>query len=247
MRTKYIVLVVLQALLLVGMIGMREVWIARGTRIKLKAITKDPKDLVRGDYAKLHYDMSMFFDDKTEFKGNPGYNDDIYVSLEKGKDDLCRPLSLSVEKPASGTFIRGRVTAAGVNSRWEITIRRDDGKEIKCLQKWVSREERKAIGKTAAVCIDGEGNARDFYVENPDECHKCPQETTSTLGVLESVKEIKYRYLKVEYGIESYFVEEGTGRVIERAPRSSEVLVEISLNRKGKGLITGLFIDGKRY
>jgi uncharacterized membrane-anchored protein len=49
----------------------------------------------------------------------------------------------------------------------------------------------------------------------------------------------------VEYGIESYFVEEGKGKAIESSRDARELRVEVSLRKDGKGIITGLFVNGK--
>jgi uncharacterized membrane-anchored protein len=49
----------------------------------------------------------------------------------------------------------------------------------------------------------------------------------------------------VEYGIENYFVEEGKGRAVESSRNARQLRVEVSLRKDGKGIITGLFVDGK--
>ena len=50
--------------------------------------------------------------------------------------------------------------------------------------------------------------------------------------------------LTVRYGIESYFVPEGQGRVIERA---SDVKVEAAVNGFGDAVIKGLIVDGEPF
>jgi hypothetical protein len=50
----------------------------------------------------------------------------------------------------------------------------------------------------------------------------------------------------VEYGIEHFFVEEGKGRAVERARNARNLRVEVALREDGQGLITGLFLDGRR-
>ena len=64
----------------------------------------------------------------------------------------------------------------------------------------------------------------------------------SIIGGVEEIEETKIRTLMVQYGIESYFVEEGKGGEIESGRNSREMRVEISLRKDGKGIITGLFI-----
>lgn len=246
MRTKYIVLVVLQALLLVGMIGMKQLWIARGERIKLKTVPVDPRDIFRGDYARLRYDISSLDLDSLNCKDTFKNNDKVYVTMKKSDKDYYEAASVSLKKPAGGLFLQGRTKyGARTNSRWEVKLKDESGEIRSFHPQWFYGIKK---GDTAILCIDKQGNVQNSMKENTEYPQKCYGEgVVNVKGVIEDVIETKYQLLDVEYGIESYFVEEGAGRVIERAPRSSEVLVEISLNRKGKGLITGLFIDGKRY
>ncbi len=246
MRTKYIVLVILQALLLVGMIGMKQVWIARGEKIKLKTVPVDPRDIFRGDYARLNYDISSLDLDSLGCKDTFKRNDKVYVTLKKSEKDYYEAASASLKKPAGGIFLQGR-SKYGVrsNSRWEVKLKDESGEIHVFYLQWFYGIKK---GDTALFCLDKQGRVQNAMKENTEYPQKCYGEgVVSVKGIIEDVIETKYQLLDVEYGIESYFVEEGAGRVIEGAPRSSEVLVEISLNRKGKGIITGLFIDGRRY
>jgi uncharacterized membrane-anchored protein len=49
--------------------------------------------------------------------------------------------------------------------------------------------------------------------------------------------------LAVTYGLESYFVPEGKGRLIERSERP--VVVEVSVDRDGRAVIRRLLVDGQ--
>ena len=64
-------------------------------------------------------------------------------------------------------------------------------------------------------------------------------------GTVEEIKEKKTRTLHVEYGIESYFVEEGKGREVESGRGDRELRVEVSLRKDGKGMITALLMGGE--
>lgn len=48
---------------------------------------------------------------------------------------------------------------------------------------------------------------------------------------------------RVEYGIESYFVQEGTGRKYEDAVRSRTLIAELRVNRDGTAALHGLKIE----
>lgn len=244
MRTKYIILVALQALLLVGMIGMREVWIAKGEKVVLKTTPVDPRDIFRGDYARLRYDISTLDFDSIGCKESFGNKSKVFVSLKKNEKGIFEPSAASSKMPTGGVFIAG-IARYGqrTNSKWEVKLKAEDGTLQTLHPQWFSGFKK---GDVVVFCLDKQDNVQNFFKENEQYPQKCYTEK-SVKGVIEDVIETKYQLLDVEYGIESYFVEEGAGRVIETAPRSKEVTVEVSLNKKGKGLITGLFIDGKRY
>jgi uncharacterized membrane-anchored protein len=50
--------------------------------------------------------------------------------------------------------------------------------------------------------------------------------------------------LAVEYGIESYFVPEGSGHIIESA---SDVKVRVAIDSSGNAVIKGLLVDGEPF
>ncbi len=94
-------------------------------------------------------------------------------------------------------------------------------------------------------CLDERGNITHFFKADADYKPRCRGRSLS--GLVEKINEIKFRTLQVEYGIESYFVEEGKGRAIESSRNSRELRVEVSLRKDGKGIITALFVDGKLF
>jgi uncharacterized membrane-anchored protein len=244
MRTKYIIIVALQALLLVGMIGMREVWISSGEKIKLKTVPVDPRDIFRGDYARLRYDISSLNLNTMNCPDTFNKNDKVYVTLKKGEKDYCEAVSVSSKKPSGGIFIMGKARyPSRSESKWEVKLKDEAGAVRSFHVPWFYDMKK---GAPAIVCLDKQDNVVSFFKENAQYPQKCYSEKT-VKGSVEEAIETKYKIVDVEYGIESYFVEEGAGRVIETAPRSKEVVVEVSLNKKGQGLITGLYIDGKKF
>jgi uncharacterized membrane-anchored protein len=52
--------------------------------------------------------------------------------------------------------------------------------------------------------------------------------------------------LRMRYGIESYFVQEGHGRALEKQAREGKVAAVISVGHDGQAAIKGLMINGKR-
>jgi uncharacterized membrane-anchored protein len=240
MRSKFIFFVLLQVALLVGIIAYRQYWVATGEKVLLRTAPVDPRDLFRGDYVSLRYDISTIdlgaLDVKESFKPN----EKIYVILEKNPDNSFSAKSVSKELPAGKKFIQGRVQYERPSSKWEVLVK-DDSQNLHELKPPWFRDIKK--GDRVTFCIDERGNIVNFYKEDADYKHKCRGQSLS--GFIEEIKETKSRTLQVEYGIESYFVEEGKGRAIESSRNARELRVEVSLRKDGKGIITGLFLDGK--
>jgi hypothetical protein len=118
---------------------------------------------------------------------------------------------------------------------------KDDSENLHELKpQWFEGVKR---GDRITFCLDERGIVLHFYKEDADYRPKCRGQSLS--GTIEGIKEMKSRVLNVEYGIESYFVEEGRGRAIESSRNARELRVEVSLRKDGKGMITGLFVDGK--
>lgn len=240
MRFKFIVFVLLQALLLIGIIAYRDHWVSTGERIILKTVPVDPRDIFRGDYVRLDYEITNLDLDKLSFKEKFSVNEKIFVKLLKSDDSTYRPVSVSKEIPSEGTFIQGRVRYyMPVALRWEISLKDDTGNIHTLIPRWNPNIKK---GERLTFCLGRMNTIQNYY---KDDAQYKPQCSTKTLaGIIEDTKEFKLRQAVVEYGIESYFVEEGQGRKIETARNAQELRVEVSLRKDGKGIITGLILDG---
>lgn len=98
--------------LLFGFIGFKEYTLRTGTEILLKLRPVDPRDLFRGDYVILSYDISSInIKNAGEFKEN----DIIYahLTLNGGVAELA---GASKAKPADGLFIAGKIAAVNPNN-----------------------------------------------------------------------------------------------------------------------------------
>jgi uncharacterized membrane-anchored protein len=62
---------------------------------------------------------------------------------------------------------------------------------------------------------------------------------------IRSPRETPVRMLTLYYGIEAYFVPEGTGRTLERPADDQLVSIRIALDDAGKAAISGVLLDGK--
>jgi len=109
-----------QVAVLAGMIALHAAPLMFGETIRLKVEPVDPRDLMRGDYVILSYDISQV--PKNGIEGipdatHPSYlywhrdleERTIYVTLELDADGkLWRGVKTSVNQPSSGRFIRGK-------------------------------------------------------------------------------------------------------------------------------------------
>ncbi len=241
MRRKFIFIVVFQVLLLAGIIAYRQYWVATGERVLLETETVDPRDIFRGDYVTLNYDISSLDLQAlgTAEKFRPGER--IYVLLEKGPDNIYRASAVSRKPPAEGKFIQGRAGAELQLSKWKVLLRDDAGKTQSFAPPWFSGVDK---GDRATFCLGERNSVMHFYKEDAAYKPKCSA-GKSVSGVVSDIRETKTKQLRIDYGIESYFVEEGKGRAIEAFRNVNNLKVEVSLRKDGKGIITGLFLDGK--
>ncbi len=61
-------------------------------------------------------------------------------------------------------------------------------------------------------------------------------------------KSVKQRTLHVRYGIEQYYVQEGTGRQVERPQGGEKVAILVAIDARGKaGILAVLFDGSERY
>ncbi len=240
MRLKFILLVLLQVVLLIGIIAYRQHWVATGERVLLKTAPVDPRDIFRGDYVSLRYDISALDLGELGVKESFNNNEKVYVILEKNPDHTFGARSVSRTLPVGKKFIQGRVQYEMVSSKWEVELK-DDSENLRHLKpQWFGNVKK---GERATFCLDERGNVINFYKDDAEYRPKCRGQ--SVTGIIEAIKGIRTRILNVEYGIESYFVEEGKGREVESGRGTRDLRVEVSLRKDGKGMITALLMDGK--
>ena len=58
-------------------------------------------------------------------------------------------------------------------------------------------------------------------------------------------KPVKQRTLSVRYGIEQYYVQEGSGRKIERPQGGEKVSILVAIDERGKAGILAVLLDGR--
>jgi uncharacterized membrane-anchored protein len=237
-KAKFWALVLFQVLLLAGIIGYRHYWLTTGERVLLRTVPVDPRDIFRGDYVRLNYDISTLDLDRLEGDDKFVRNENVYVVLRKNADGTCIPFSTLDTQPRHERFIKGRVLSQTEGTRWEVAVRDAAGKRQTLEPRWFDRRE----GERLFFCLGGRNDVVSFG--NHSGCGD--PHWQSLAATVEQVKELRYNQLNVEYGIESYFVEEGKGKKIEAARNARDLLVEVALRRDGAGLITALHLEGER-
>lgn len=96
-------------MIILGFIGFKEFTLRTGQEVLLKTQPVDPRDLFRGDYVVLTYqisnlDLDSLQSDFKDFKNN----DYIYVSLDLA-DGYGIPAKISKNAPEEGLYIKGKV------------------------------------------------------------------------------------------------------------------------------------------
>lgn len=113
--TALVAAIVFQFLVLTGMYVSAALPLWTGTEIKIKTIPVDPRSMFRGNYARLRYDISQIdaekFSDNRELRNG----EVVYVALQLAEDGLYQYADVSLDKPDSGIFLRGRIE----NRRYE--------------------------------------------------------------------------------------------------------------------------------
>ena len=181
-------LVVGQSLFLAAMVWDRVSLLRSDSVVTLRTAPVDPRDLFRGDYVILSYDVATLRPADIEGDDDYDYDDDIYVELApNGETWNAVAAWSSPHEPRDGNrIIRGRVSGI-------MPSRLPTGAE--------------------------EGAAS----------LPCPECGT----------------IRVDYGIESYFVPEGEGRELESVRNDGKLTVDVALGDDGTPAIKQLRIDGE--
>jgi uncharacterized membrane-anchored protein len=160
-----IVLALLQIAFLSWMIAGRAMTLHNGQDVLLKVEPVDPRDLLRGDYVQLGYDISRISERIVENKPNNRQTvatGPIYVRVNKDADGFWRPVSASLGQPSTTAPREGQIDIRGnVLSQWDDDVLRVEyGIERFYLPegegKAVERDMRvRSFGIVASIDADG--------------------------------------------------------------------------------------------
>jgi uncharacterized membrane-anchored protein len=104
--------VLIQVALLAAMVVDRASILRNGTEVKLQTRPVDPRDLLRGDYVVLGYDISQLPAGQFRYKRSDAQKGIIYVKLAPSHDGFYDPVSVHADPVAVTSpevLIRGRV------------------------------------------------------------------------------------------------------------------------------------------
>jgi uncharacterized membrane-anchored protein len=174
---RILIVVALQTAALAYMIVDRQAMLNAGRVVTLKVVPIDPRDIFRGDYVILNYEISRLEPAKLQGDDKFEYGDTVYVTLVR-EGDVWNAAAIAKDKPVP---LQGGVPLRGSVQSFETA----------------------------------EGGA-----------------TTS---------------LTVSYGIESYFVPEGTGRALEDERQKGALSIDVAIDAQGRGAIKALRRGGQMF
>ena len=137
-----------------------------GQKIRLEVQPVDPRSLFRGNYARLNYQISTVkrCDKKPDRRLRRG--EVVYVHLQPDTQGIMRAHDFSVEQPAVGAFIRGRVIRMEVDCP-EVEVRYGIEAYFLPREKALALEEELRREKAvASVMVAANGKAALLGVES---------------------------------------------------------------------------------
>jgi uncharacterized membrane-anchored protein len=111
MRKTFIVIAVLLQILVLGyMAGEREYIVRNGEIIYLRTAPIDPRDLFRGDYVRLNYEISNIPAHHLPRGDTTGVakGEKVYINLKENSNGLYELDQVSITEPPTGIYLIGR-------------------------------------------------------------------------------------------------------------------------------------------
>ena len=146
---KVVLIILLQIIFLSGMIGFKYYTLHFGTPILLKASTVDPRDVFRGEYVRLRYELSSAknFDPGKQ----PLRDETVYVVLEKG-EKYWDAVGVYIDKPQlnnNQVLMKGKLNYGSIQY----------GIETYYVEEGKGREIERKNNMDVMVRVDRFGNA----------------------------------------------------------------------------------------
>lgn len=174
-RLRILLIVAIQTIALGWMILERQHMLDASRTVTLKVVPVDPRDLFRGDYVVLNYEISRLDIARLDGTNTLAPGNTIYVRLRRAGDTWTAVALSDTHETPSNT---------------EISL------------------------KAQVLSMDAPGNGASQFVT-------------------------------LSFGIESYFVPQGTGLAIEEAARKGTISIDAAVDDKGRAAIKAIRQDGK--
>lgn len=125
-RRAFIFIGVLWLALVGALIALKEYTVQTGQEVLLRTVPVDPRDLFRGDYVILRYEISRLdpatletdFDAERVAERRGGEPTTVYTALAV-REGYAEATGLFFRRP-SGLYLKGTTRPAGQGRRWEI-------------------------------------------------------------------------------------------------------------------------------
>lgn len=152
-RVLSIVIVVVQVLVIVGMATGRELTLRGDQDVTLQTRPVDPRDLFRGDYVVLDYEIAIVETNRTE-RLFLETGDAVFVELIQSGDTWVAGRVGRQPFDGAERFIRGTVVRAGTD-----TVHVEYGIEEYFVPEGRGRVVERAADVDVVVAVDGDGGA----------------------------------------------------------------------------------------
>ncbi len=139
-----------------GFIGYKEYTLRTGQEVLLKTTPVDPRDLFRGDYVVLRYDISNLNSQSVVFERNDFKSGDkVYVALNT-TEKYAFATKVYSQPPSDELFIKGTLKDGG-NGRFNVEY----GIESYFVPEGKGRDIERQLGRSVDVkiAVDKSGNA----------------------------------------------------------------------------------------
>lgn len=164
---RLLLLLVLQAGILGWMIWDRAQILETGQTVRLAVEPVDPRDIFRGYYVTLNYEISRIQPTLLGSNDNFAKDDIVYVVLEKGAEELWQAVGISRTRqptPPGQVTIAGRITYVRPGSVISVVVRygieqyftqQDAAREIELSRQGGDVEILAAVNASGTAAIKG--------------------------------------------------------------------------------------------
>lgn len=109
MKKNIFIIIFLWLLIISSFVFVQEFTLHTGKEVLLKTVPVDPRDLLRGDYVILNYEIAQLHGE--EFP----YNSTVYMILDTDENNIAYDKYISFDKPSDRLYLKGKVGKCDTN------------------------------------------------------------------------------------------------------------------------------------